>query len=107
MTVKDSNKKPKQTVEDFVEKILQDKDVSSTDSEVRKQLKQDLVKRANDLINRRVIEQLNPQDTVEFENLLDKNPEEDQVQEFLKKKVKNVSQIVTSALLELRSMYMG
>ncbi len=96
-------------MEEFIEQLLKDKGVpEGVDPEVRKQLAADLVSRATDFVNRRMIDSLSDEQLAEFEKILDEQPNDTSaLQNFIEKNVADKESITAAALLEFRALYLG
>jgi hypothetical protein len=96
-------------MDEYIQQLLQDAGLpESTDPEVREQLTMDLTARANDLMNRRLIDAMSDEDAEAFDKLLDEQPENiEAMQQFITDHVSNREQVVGAALLEFRALYLG
>jgi hypothetical protein len=95
-------------MEQFILQLLADKGLpEGLDEDVRQQLVKDLVSRAADLVNRRMIEAMSEQDVNAFNELLDGDPSPEQVQQFIEAHVPEKEEVASRALLEFRSLYLG
>ncbi len=96
-------------MEEFIQQLLKEAGVpDSTDPEVRKQLATDLASKANDLVNKRLIDAMSEKDAVAFGKLIDKQPDDLQaMQQFIDDHVPNKEQVAGAALLEFRALYLG
>jgi hypothetical protein len=96
-------------MEEYIEQLLQEVGVpEGTDPEVRAQLASDLAARANDMVNKRLIEAMSDEDVAAFDKLLDEQPENLQaMQQFIDEHVPDKNRVVGAALLEFRTLYLG
>ena len=96
-------------MEDFINELLVETGVpKGTDPKVRAELVTQLMDRATDSVNRRVIDAMSDQDAETFDKLLDDKPDDIQaVQQFIDDHVPHKEQIVGAALLEFRALYLG
>lgn len=95
-------------LDEFIEEILKEKGLPpNMDPEVRKRLVSDMKTRVNDLINNRIIDNMNDKQLDEFNKLIDTKPDEKTVQDFIDKNVSNKQQVATAALIEFKQLYLG
>lgn len=94
------------TIEAFVEKLLQEKGVTGLEPEVMTQLKQDLIDRAENMINAEILANMPESALPEFEQVLDSESEE-QIKEFCSKHIPNMDEVVSKALLNLKNTYLS
>lgn len=79
--------------------------VSELEPEVCQQIKSDLLERAENIINRELMNALSTQKLAEFNSMLDKDLSEEEYQSFLAANIENIDEIVINALLELKSNF--
>lgn len=89
----------------FIDKLLEQKGVEGVEEEVRLQLRQDLLKRLEDKVNRAIVESLSQEQLVKFEHLLDTN-KIDEIQPFLYNSGVNVHGIITRCMTEFQASYL-
>ncbi|OGL26633.1 hypothetical protein A3E49_01505 [Candidatus Saccharibacteria bacterium RIFCSPHIGHO2_12_FULL_49_19] len=96
-------------IEQFVKELLKEKALpGNLEPAVYDRMVKDLSTRVTDLINRRCIESMSPEQLKEFEDLMDKHPGDIGIlQNFVNEHVKNKEGITSTALLEFRSLYLG
>ena len=97
-----------QTLEAFVDKLIDEKGLSSMADDVLDQMKVDLLLRVEDRVNAEMLEAL-PADRVEpFETLLNEaSSTGDDVAVFLKKHVPNFDEVLANALMGFRHTYLN
>ncbi len=96
-------------MDQFIQQLLREQGVSDTmDPEVRAQLTDELTSRATDFVNRRLIDAMSDEVAAQFNAFLDdESVTPEQVQNFVETNVPNREQVVASALVEFRSLYLG
>ncbi|HVX58843.1 MAG TPA: DUF5663 domain-containing protein [Candidatus Saccharimonadales bacterium] len=95
-------------LEQFAEQLLSQKGMpGNIDPEVKAQMVKDLAARAEDYLNRKLIDSLSDDQVAQFNQLLDSDPSAEAVQEFIDKNVANKQELTTSALLEFQELYLG
>jgi hypothetical protein len=96
-------------MDQYLNQLLSDQGVpADVDPEVRQELYNELASRVSDFINRRLVENMEESALPEFGTLLDQEPVDQQkLQQFMTDHVPNSNDIVTKALLEFRSIYLG
>lgn len=94
-------------LEEFVEKLIEEKNFPDLAPEVYEQVKKDLVQKLQETINARAIASL-PQDKLEELNeMLDKGTSDEEVQKFMEANVPNAESFLTTVLMEFRKSYLG
>lgn len=96
-------------IEQFIEDVLKEKGLPpDIDPAVRQQMVSDLSDRALNLINKRLVDALPDDKVSELEKLIDANPDDKEVfSKFIDENVPDKQQVVTLALSEFRSLYLG
>lgn len=96
-------------MDEYIEQLLKDAGVpEATDPAVKKQLTADLTARANDLVNRRLIDAMSDEDAAAFDKLLDEQSDNvNAMQQFITDHIPNREKVVGAALLEFRALYLG
>ncbi|MDL2363487.1 MAG: DUF5663 domain-containing protein [Patescibacteria group bacterium] len=94
---------------EYIQQLLLDAGLPpETDAEVRDQLIADLIQRANDHVNRKVIDAMSSEDAQAFDQLLDSHGSDvGAIQQFVQNHVPNVQEITAKALIEFRALYLG
>lgn len=93
-------------LEQYVDKLLSEKQLPDLGPEVIAQMKSDLLSRVEDRINAALIEHLNSDQMKEFDTLLETNNEAE-VQEFLKRSIPDLETVIATALINFRAIYLG
>ncbi|MBQ3320983.1 hypothetical protein IJH72_01985 [Candidatus Saccharibacteria bacterium] len=97
-----------QSIDDFIESILRDKGMIELDPEVKAELKEDMVKRLTDQINKAAIMQLSEEKTAELNRLIDDpNFTDEKMTEFMKNSGVNLTQVALETMLKFRGLYLG
>jgi hypothetical protein len=94
------------TLETYVDRLLEEKDLEVSSPEVQEQLKKDLLVRVEDAINTAIITNLPERVLPEMENTL-KTGNVETVQKLAAKHIKNLDQVVAEALLRFRRTYIN
>jgi hypothetical protein len=96
-------------MDQYVNQLLKDQGVpENLDPEVRQQLIAELNGRISDFINRRLVDSMSDEALPPFEAMLDQQPvDQQQVQQYINEHVPNMNDVVTKALLEFRTIYLG
>ena len=96
-------------LQQFIEDLLKEQGMPEDITEdVRQRMVQNLTERANDLINKRLIEAMNDDQVEQLNQLLDSEPHNPQaVQDFTAQHLPNKDQIAAAALAEFRELYLG
>lgn len=94
------------TIGTFVDKLLQEKRVSGLPDEVMKQLKCDLVDRAENIINAEILVNMPEESIDEFEKILDSGSAEE-IQEFCRAQIPNIDEVTARGLTKLNNIYLA
>lgn len=93
------------TIDDFVDKLLQEKGVYGLSTDVFNQLKQDLVGRAEKLIDVEILANMPKDKLDEFEKKIDSG-DDAEIQRFCSDNVPNIEGVVAGALIKLKDIYL-
>jgi len=93
-------------IEEFVNKLIEDKGFNEQDSDILAQIKSDLMNRVENRINAMIISTLNSEKLSQFEKVLDSDSKEE-IQNFVKNNIPDINQKVASELLIFKNMYLG
>ena len=96
-------------MEDFINQLLQAKGLpADLEEDVRKQLVEDMMGRAADLINRRLLEAMSDDSVDAFNELLERDDTtQEMVQAFIAEHVPDKEAVTRHALEEFRDLYLG
>jgi len=94
-----------ETLNIFVSRLLEEKQLQNVNQEVSEQLKADLTDRVEDRINMMILKNLPEEDLLLFEKLLEG---EDMVatQAFCQQRIPNLQDLVSAELLAFRKTYL-
>jgi len=90
----------------FIDDMLKEKKDSSIKPDQLVQIKALLLKELNSKVNEHLIALLTEKDQVELNQLLDKNPSDEELDNFFQTKIPNLIPEMTAVLLEFRSAYL-
>lgn len=91
----------------FINDIIDAKNFKTLDSDVRQQLEQDLKNRLLDQIDRAVLGAL-PENKIDgFNDLLDRNASQQEVQQYIATSGVDTKKITLETMLRFRSLYLG
>lgn len=91
----------------FINDIIDAKNFKTLDGDVRRQLEQDLKNRLLDQIDRAVLEAV-PEDKIDgFNDLLDRNASQQEVQQYIANSGVDTKKITLETMLRFRSLYLG
>lgn len=91
----------------FISDIIDAKGYKTLDSDVRRQLEQDLKNRLLDQIDRAVLEAL-PENKIDgFNDLLDRGASQQEVQQYIATSGVDTEKITLETMLRFRSLYLG
>lgn len=91
----------------FINDIIDAKGYKTLDGDVRRQLEQDLKNRLLDQIDRAVLGAL-PENKIDgFNDLLDRNASQQEVQQYIANSGVDTKKITLETMLRFRSLYLG
>ena len=91
----------------FISDIIDAKGYKTLDSDVRRQLEQDLKNRLLDQIDRAVLEAL-PENKIDgFNDLLDRGASKQEIQQYIANSGVDTKKITLETMLRFRSLYLG
>lgn len=91
----------------FINDIIDAKGYKTLDGDVRRQLEQDLKNRLLDQIDRAVLRAL-PENKIDgFNDLLDRNASQQEVQQYIANSGVDTKKITLETMLRFRSLYLG
>jgi Arc/MetJ-type ribon-helix-helix transcriptional regulator len=93
-------------LEQFVDKLIEEKKFPNLDDEVLAQLRADLMSRLEDRINAALISNMTYEQLQEFDKLLERNNELE-VQNYLRQAIPDLETVIATALINFRSTYLG
>ncbi len=91
----------------FAEDLLKEKGLDGVEPEIYDALVKDLATSANKLINRRFLDKMTNEQLKKFNELIETEPSDKAVQDFIDANVSNKNAVVAAALLEFKSLYLG
>ena len=109
VTLKDfERQKMEYQLDDFINQVITDKNLSGLTDEVREQLVEDLRQRLMDQIDRAIIDALPEDKAIEFSNKLDdENFGDEQVQQFMNDSGVDMQGVTLATMLRFRELYLG
>lgn len=91
----------------FISDIIDAKGYKTLDSDVRRQLEEDLKNRLLDQIDRAVLGAL-PENKIDgFNDLLDRNASQQEIQQYITSSGVDTKKITLETMLRFRSLYLG
>lgn len=93
-------------IEEFVDKLIEDKGFNEQDPDIIAQMKSDLLDRVENRINAMIISKLNPEKLPDFEKVLDSDSKEE-IQKFVKENIPDIEEKVAKELLDFKNIYLG
>src|SRR5947207_1123304 len=95
-----------QHISEFASKLIHEKGLDDLDPEIKEQAKNDLSSRIEDHINAAILSKLHKQQLMEFESILNAS-NQTQIQEFLKKSIPDMDNLIAQTLIDFRITYLG
>lgn len=93
-------------LEQFVDRLIEEKQLSNLEPEVLGRLKEELRQRAEDRIKAAIFENIPEERLPEFDQLLQAG-DAAALQSFVSAALPNLSEVTAQALLDLRASYLG
>ena len=96
-----------QTIDEFIESLLNDKGITNIEPEIREELKADMKKRLEDEINRAAIEALPEEKAAELAKLVEQ-PDftNEKMTEFIANSGVNLTEVALETMLRFRNFYL-
>ena len=94
-----------QILEEFIDKLVEEKGLLGLDGDVLNQVKEDLLDRLEDRINAAILENMPEGKMKEFDALLD-GANEKEIQEFCSDNIENLDDVIAEALIRFREAYL-
>ena len=97
-----------QSIDEFIESILEDKGITDVEPDVRAKLKKEMTQRLTNQINKAAIMQLSEDKAAELATLVeDPDFTDEQMTEFMQKSGVNLPEVALNTMLQFRSFYLG
>ena len=97
-----------QSIDDFIEQILNEKGITDVSPDVREQLNEEMKTRLMDQINKAAVMQLSEEKAVELANMVDDpNFTDEKMTEFMKNSGVDLVQVTLDTMLRFRGLYLG
>ena len=95
-----------QSIIDFVDRLVKEKNFENISPSVRAQIKADLLDRVEDRINMTILENMPPEKLEQFSALLDTaSPEE--IQRFCVDNIADLDEVIAQELVDFRGAYLN
>ena len=91
---------------EFVQRLIQEKNFQNLDEEILKQLASDLSERVEDRINATILQNMPPVKLEIFNDLLD-SATEGEIQLFCQDNIPNLDEVIAEALVDFRNTYLN
>lgn len=92
----------------FVDRLVEEKKFpEDLEKEVIDQIKSDLLGRVEDRVNALIISNLSEDKLGEFNDLLDKNISDEEMQKFCAENIPNMAQLIATELIVFRQTYLS
>ncbi|MCR4312041.1 MAG: DUF5663 domain-containing protein [Candidatus Uhrbacteria bacterium] len=94
-------------LEVFVERLLEEKGLANVEPNVLAEMRQDLLERVGERINAEMLAALAPDKVEQLNEMLDGDQSDEQIREFFFANVPNFQEVLTTAIMNFRSAYLG
>lgn len=97
-----------QTIDEFIDSILNEKGITDVDPEIRTELVEDMKKRLLDQINKAAVMKLSEEKAAELAKLVD-DPDftDEKMAEFMQSSGVNLAEVALDTMLKFRGFYLG
>jgi ATP phosphoribosyltransferase len=95
-----------QTIEEFVDRLVEEKNFDTKDEEVIAQIKSDLMKRIGDRIDAMIMTNIKPEKLAEFSEVLDTN-DETKITGYIRQQIPDIDEKTAGVLLSFRTSYIS
>lgn len=95
------------TLDDFAETLIKDKQYTTLTEATHAELKKDILARAHDFLLAKTIAKLSDDQAKEFDTLLDQNPTDEVIQDYIKKAIPDSATFIGDTLFQFRQVYLG
>lgn len=93
------------SIAQFVNRLVEEKDILNLDPEILDQVKKDLYVRVERMINAAVIENLPPEKLEFFEKLVERS-DQAEIQAFAQRSIPGLDEIIAKELVQFRNTYL-
>jgi hypothetical protein len=90
----------------FAEQLLLEKGLTDLDPEVHSALVADISARANELINRRVVDALNEDQQKSLIQMVESGQDQSMIQKFIQQNLPNDREVTAKALIEFKALFL-
>ena len=97
----------KNPLDEFVDRLLDEKNLPDLPEAVVKEMRQDLVKRLNDTLNAKVIAAMSDEQVEKFNQMMDADASDEEVQKYVESTIDEPENFVAGVMLEFRRSYLG
>ena len=101
-----TNKNFSPVLEQFADRLLEEKKMVGLDPVILKQAKEDILAKAEEHIKATIFSNIPGAKLEEFNTLMDAN-DETALKNFIQKEIPNLEQVIAQSLLEFRHTYLG
>lgn len=101
----DDNKVP--TLGDYADQLIDEKNYESLTPELRVELKTELLTQLNDTLIAKLLDVLSDEEVKTLNSLLETNPTDEQIQEYIKTKLSDPQGFIANVLIAFRKTYLG
>ena len=95
------------TLDQYAETLINDKQYKTLTQETHDELKKDILARVHDFLLAKTIAKLTDDQAKALSELLDKNPGDQAIQEFIAKSIPEAPDFVGDVLFDFRQIYLG
>jgi len=95
-----------QSLNQFIERLIEEKKFTNLEPAVRLQIKKDLSERVDDHINLALVENMPPVKMAEFDKILD-TADAKKINIFCRKNIPDLEAVIANTLVRFRATYLG
>ena len=90
----------------FVDGLIEEKKLGSLDPEILAEVKNDLLKKAEDKVKVTIFDNISEENYPEFNKLMEAG-DDIKLQTFIKEQIPNLEELTAASLLDFRNTYLG
>lgn len=107
----DNTQKQQLTIPDevrtFLEGILKDGNITSSDEEMHEEMIKELFARFDNFMTSTIVENLKEEDMEEFIKMGEEKKSREEIEKFITEKIPNAQDVFSQAMINFRDMYLG
>ena len=95
------------TLSDYADTLIKEKNFTTLTPGTYEQIKEDVLTRLNDFLIAKVIAKMTDSQIKEFNTLLETNPVDEKIQDFINSNIQDPGLVIGDILIDFRKKYLG